>query len=284
MAPPHMKDTEREKTIRVNDYEMTYIERGEGEPLLLVHGSISDYRVWSLQMTPFSRHYRTVAVSLRHFYPERWDGEGDDFSLRQHADDLYAFVNALGAGPIHLVAHSRGGDVALLFATEHPQLLRSVVLIDPAPLDNMLPRTPEIMAAANRRKTVVMEAVDRMAQGDVDSGLEMFVDAVTVSGNWARLPESVQQMRRDNAWSLKSLLNDAQMSIDCEDVHRIEAPVLFVTAENSPAFYGMMIAALQPCLRNEKKITISNASHGMFVEQPEAFNTAVLDFLSNIIT
>ena len=233
---------------------------------------------------PFSRRYRTIAISLRHFYPERWDGEGDDFSLRQHADDLYAFINALGAGPVHLVAHSRGGDVALLFATEHPQLLQSVVLIDPAPLDAMLPSKPEIMAAATRRKTVVMEAVDRMAQVDVDSGLEMFVDAVTVPGNWARLPESVKQMRRDNAWSLKSLPADARTSIDCEAVRRIDAPVLFVTAENSPTFYGMMIAALQPYLRNEKKITISNASHGMFVEQPDAFDAAVLDFLSNVRT
>lgn len=272
----------QERTIHVNGYDMTYVECGWGEPLLLVHGSLSDYRIWSLQMESFSRHYRTIAVSLRHFYPERWDGEGDDFSLGQHAADLHAFVKALEIDPVHLMAHSRGGDVALLFATGHPHLLRSVILIDPAPLDTMLPGTPDVVSETDRRKAVVLEALDHMVRGDVDSGLELFVDGVTVPGNWARLHESVKQMRRENAWSLKSLLADAQASIDCEDVGRIDVPVLFVTAEYSPAFYGVMIAALRLCLQDQKKATISNASHGMFVEQPEVFNTAVLDFLSKV--
>ena len=268
------------KTIEVNGYEMAYLERGQGTPLVLVHGSLSDYRAWTLQMEPFSEGYHTIAVSLRHCYPEYWDGEGDKFSVRQHADDLSKFIKKLKAGPVHLVAHSRGGDVALILAAKHPKLVRSMVLADPAPLNDMLPATPEVTSEIKNREAFVTAAIERLQQGDLDSGLEMFTDAVSAPGNWKKLPESFKQIRRDNAWSLKSLVTDAQYKFNCTDANKIDALVLLVTGDKSPRFYGMMHAALQPCLKIQQKVTISNASHGMNRENPEAFNAAVIDFLT----
>ncbi len=268
------------KTIEVNGYEMAYLERGQGTPLVLVHGSLSDYRAWALQMEPFSAGYRTIAVSLRHCYPEHWDGEGDKFSVRQHADDLSKFVKKLKAGPVHLVAHSRGGVVALILAAKHPKLVRRVVLADPAPLNDMLPATPEVTSEFEKREAFVTAAIERLQQGKWDDGLEMFTDAVSVPGTWKKLPESAKRIRRDNAWSLKSLVTDAQDKFNCMDAEKIDASVLLVTGDKSPRFYGMMHAAIQPYLKSHQKVTISNASHGMNRENPEAFNAAVIDFLT----
>lgn len=270
------------KTIEVNGYEMAYLERGQGMPLVLVHGSLSDYRTWALQMEPFSARYHTIAVSLRHCYPECWDGEGNKFSVRQHAEDLSIFVKKLKAGPVNLVAHSRGGDVALILAAKHPKLVRSMVLADPAPLNDMLPATAEVSSEFEKREAFVTAAIDRLQQGDRDGGLEMFTDAVSAPGNWKKLPEWAKQIRRDNAWSLKSLVTDAQDKLNRTDARKIDAPVLLVAGEKSPGFYGMMHAALQQYLKRQHKVTISNASHGMNRENPEAFNSAVIDFLTKI--
>ena len=271
------------KTIDVNGYHMAYLERGQGTPLVLVHGSLSDYRAWTLQMEPFSAGYRTIAISLRHCYPEYWDGEGDKFSVRQHADDLSVFLKMLKLGPVHLVGHSRGGDVVLILAAKHPTLVRSVVLADPAPLNGMFPSTPDVTSAVGKRKAFVTAAIERLQQGDWDGGLEMFTDAVSAPGYWKRLPETNKKICRDNAWSLKSLVTDAQDEFNSTDAKKIGAPVLLVTGDRSPRFYGMMHAALQSCLKRQQKVTISNASHGMYRENPEAFNAAVIDFLTKNI-
>jgi pimeloyl-ACP methyl ester carboxylesterase len=279
MSPHHWKPKDGHKTVEVNGYRMAYLERGQGALLVLVHGSLSDYRAWALQMEPFSAGCRTIAVSLRHCFPECWDGEGDRFSVRQHADDLAAFIIKLNSGPVHLVAHSRGGDVALILAAKNPRLVRSMVLVDPAPFDEMLPATPEITAEIEKRRVFITAAIERIQQGDRDGGLEMFTDAVSAPGNWKKLPESAKQMRRDNMWSLKSLVADAQEKFDCADAGKIDAPVLLVAGEKSPRLYGMMHDALQPCLNCRQKVTIAGASHGMNRENPEAFNAAVIDFL-----
>ena len=110
----------RMPTLRVNGYDMAFVERGTGAPLLLVHGTLCDYRQWTGQMASFGGHYRTIALSLRHCWPEHWDGEGDDFTVQQHVADVASFISALEAGPVHLLGHSRGGHLAFRVAQYFP--------------------------------------------------------------------------------------------------------------------------------------------------------------------
>src|SRR5262249_21018099 len=113
------------KTLPVNGYNMAYVENGGGRPLIMVHGALTDYRSWSAQMEPLGRSNRAVAVSLRHYFPERWDGKGGNFSWKQHVADTIAFIKALNAGPVDLIGHSRGGLIAFEIARAQPTLLRS---------------------------------------------------------------------------------------------------------------------------------------------------------------
>ncbi|MBX9632808.1 MAG: alpha/beta hydrolase [Burkholderiales bacterium] len=267
------------KTLPVNGYEMAYLERGTGAPVVLVHGTLSDYRTWSGQTDAFSERFRTIAVSLRRYYPERWDGKGDHASLRQHATDLATFIATLGAGPVHVVGHSRGGDVVLLMASAHPELLRSVVLMDPSPLQAMLPQTANAAAEAEKRREFIAAAVERLDQGDVDGGLERFIDGVLAPGAWQKMPDRQKEVIRDNAYSIKSLPTDARTPFSCGDAGRIARPVLLVTGEKSPRPYGLMLEAIEPCLESSEKVTIPNAAHAMHLANPVAFNAAVLQFL-----
>ncbi len=268
------------KALQVNGYEMAYVERGAGIPVVLVHGSLSDYRSWAPQMEPFSASYRTISLSLRHYYPERWDGSGKDFSIRQHAEDLVSFIKTLNSGPVHMVAHSRGGDVALRMASTHPELLRSLVLIEPAPLDSLMPKTPAADAAAVRRKEQLTGTLERFQKGDIDGGLEFFLDLNIAPGTWKNGAAPQKQVWRDNAWPLRNLEADAKDPFTCADAGRINVPVLLVSGEKSPPIFGIMLNALQPCFSRQGRVTIPNASHTMARTHSQAFNTAVLGFLA----
>jgi pimeloyl-ACP methyl ester carboxylesterase len=97
---------------------------------------------------------------LAHFYPELWNGDGNDFSVRWHVDDLAVFIKELNAGQVHLVGHCLGGDVALLLASEHPELLRSLILVEPAPMYELLPKTPENIEGIKQNRASFRAALE----------------------------------------------------------------------------------------------------------------------------
>jgi pimeloyl-ACP methyl ester carboxylesterase len=79
------------QTLHVNGYDMAYLDVGQskgGPPLVCVHGSLNDFRIWGCVIGPLSKQHRLICVSLRHFFPEQWNGIGNTYSIAQHVDDV----------------------------------------------------------------------------------------------------------------------------------------------------------------------------------------------------
>ena len=108
--PPKWSIPSDVKWIEINGYPMAYQDSGAGAPLILVHGSLCDYRMWPCQLEAFSKKHRVLNVSLRHYFPELWNGAGNDFSVAHHAQDVGVFIQKLALGPVHLLGHSRRGE------------------------------------------------------------------------------------------------------------------------------------------------------------------------------
>jgi esterase len=268
--------------LRVNGHEMAYVEEGSGAPLLLVHGALADLRFWAPQMRVFGRRHRAVAVSLRHHWPERWDGAGDDFTTERHAEDVAAFAAALGSGPVRLVGHSRGGYVAFRVARRFPDRVRALVLAEPGgDLDASLrPATPA-PAEASAPPISFGGAAERIRAGDIDGGLAVFADALGGPGAWEGLSERARQSMRDNAGTLLGQLRERRPPFARADAEAIGAPTLLVGAERSPPAYARILDALERSLKDVRRVTIPGASHPMNRGNPDAFNAAVLDFLAS---
>jgi pimeloyl-ACP methyl ester carboxylesterase len=268
--------------LRVNGHEMAYVEEGSGAPLLLVHGALADLRFWAPQMRAFGRRHRAVAVSLRHHWPERWDGAGDGYSTERHAEDVAAFAAALGAGPVRLVGHSRGGYVAFRDARGFPDRVRALVLAEPGgDLDASLrPATPA-PAEASAPPISFGGAAERIRAGDIDGGLAVFADALGGPGAWEGLSERARQSMRDNAGTLLGQFRERRPPFARADVEAIAAPTLLVGAERSPPAYARILDALERSLRDVRRVTIPGAAHPMNRGNPGAFNAAVLDFLAS---
>ena len=264
----------------VNGYPLAYVEAGtRAPPLLLVHGSITDYRSFEAQMAPLSAHARTIAVSLRHAYPERWDGAGGDFTVEQPAADLAAFVQAQADGPMHVLGHSRGGAVALQLALAHPQAVRTLVLADPGGLEALLPPSPEGEAMARQSREMFARLRDSLASGDEAAALERFVEDLSGPGAWARRTPAQRQVMLDNVRTGPACAQ--RPSFTREQVASLAMPILPVTASGSPARYRSMLEAMRDLNGNAAPIvTIERAAHAMHRENAPAFNAAVRDFIA----
>lgn len=263
-------------TLRINGYDMSYVEAGSGAPLLLVHGSLCDYRFWRPQMEPLAAQRRVIAVSLRHYWPESWDGKGDGFSAQQHADDLVGFITTLGAGPVDLVGHSRGGTVAWLLARQQPQLLRSLTLAEPG---------LGVGAVTGEQSTDMdrsgfrQRALTLLQAGDADAGLELFIDTVSGAETWARMVPWLKRMMRDNANTLFGQVAEPYETVTAATARTLRQPLLLIGGAQSPQPYPAVLNALAALLPDARRATIANASHAMNLWNAPAFNQALQSFL-----
>lgn len=268
------------KSIEVNGYDMAFQESGSGTPLVLVHGSLGDYRGWDTQLSEFAKKYHVIAVSLRHCYPEKWDGHGGDFSIEQHVSDVAALISKLNLGQVHLLGHSRGGAVALNVAKAHPELIRTLILADPSGLETLLPDSPESRKLAAETKGLVDTLKANLACGDPEKAGREFTDSLSGPGTWAKLPIEQRQWFFDN---LGTVIGDTgqRPQTTCEQISKFFFPVLLVNGERSPTRYVAMMAAMRGCKDIAAPIVIPNAAHSMHRENPDAFNAAVLEFLDH---
>ena len=108
------------------DIELSYSERGTGEPLLLLHGNGENKEYFAAQLEYFSGMYRTIAIDTRgHGASPRGNAP---FTLEQFAYDIHDFMDEQGIDCAHMLGFSDGGNIALLFALRWPDRLRSLIL------------------------------------------------------------------------------------------------------------------------------------------------------------
>jgi pimeloyl-ACP methyl ester carboxylesterase len=270
--------------LRVNDTDMAYIALGKGAPLVCIHGSLGDFRSWNPVLGPLSRHHRVIVPSLRHFFPEAWDGKGGNYNIPQHTADVIAFIEGLKLGPVHLMGHSRGGHIAFRVAGARPDLIKKLILAEPGgELDANLQTaaatvTPEIAAA---RVASIKDAAKMIAAGDIDGGLELFVDRIDGPGTWAKRPAASKQARRDNAHTLIGQISEQRQPFTRTQAQAIRTPTLLIGGAKTPGMLPVVLRALAGAIPGAKSELIPDATHVMFDLAPQRYCEIVLDFLKD---
>lgn len=115
--------------INVNGLEMFYTEQGSGdETIVFGHGLLMDTTMWDAVAPLFANRYRVICFDFRGQGKTADPGHGYDIDTL--VNDVSAFIRAISTKPVHYVGLSMGGMVGLPLAARHPDLLRSLVLLD----------------------------------------------------------------------------------------------------------------------------------------------------------
>lgn len=221
--------------------EHHYIEKGSGEPLILLHGNGEDSSYFVHQMEPFARHFRVIAPDTRgHGQTPRGDAP---FTIRQFAEDLLVFMDRLGLDKADILGFSDGGNIAMIFAMEHPERVGRLIL-DGANLD--------------------ASGVKRSIQIPIEIGYR-----------FARLFAARNPGARKNTEMLGLMVNDP--NVRPEELPRIQAPTLVIAGDKDMIkdAHTRLIAAHIP----GAELEIIRGDHFIANKEPAAFNEAVLRFL-----
>jgi pimeloyl-ACP methyl ester carboxylesterase len=270
------------QTLRVNGYDMAYLDVGQdqGPPLVCVHGSLCDFRIWGAVLGPLTTRHRVIAVSLRHFFPDRWDGVGDTCSIAQHVDDMIAFIEQIDPKPVDLMGHSRGGHISFRLAQRRPDLLHKLILAEPGgELDGTL--DPEFKPGPSPLAARIAASAEVIAKGDIDGGLAIFMDALEGPGAWARLPAMPKQLLRDNATTLIGQMRDKRPPFSKADAEAIKTPTLFIGGAKTKGAIPKVLHALAAHVAGSKTEMIPGATHPMFEQAPQKYCDIVLNFLAS---
>jgi pimeloyl-ACP methyl ester carboxylesterase len=271
---------------------LKYVESGAGHPVVLVHGSASDYRTWEHQIEALGACFHVVAYSRRYHWPNEKIPDAAEYSMAEQVDDLEQVLRSLDGTKAHLVGHSYGAYLALMIAIREPSLVGNLVLAEPPviPLFTSFPPKPqEILGLLLTRPRTALPiirfattglgpATSAARKGDMDAAMAHFGKAILGSEAFAALsPNRLEQVRAN--FSKAELLSTTFMvPLDVSDVAKIEARTLLVTGEKSPAFLHRLTDRLEQLIPNTERVDIPKASHIMHEDDAAAYNQAVLSF------
>ncbi len=255
----------------VDGTRLYYTDRGQGVPLLFVHGLGSSTRDWAAQVQHFVDRYRVLRVDLRgHGRSER--GEGP-YSIAQFAREVAVFLRKRVGKPAHVVGLSMGGMVALELAASAPRLLRGLVVVNSV-ADMRLHSWRDVWFYVSRRLAVQalgMRRVGRLLARQLFVKPDQEALRRTLVERWAGNDKQAY------LWSMDAIM---QWSV-ADRLHRIDVPTLLVSSDEdyTPVSEKRKMKAQMP--RAELAV-VRDARHALPVERPEAFNAVVDDFLRRV--
>jgi len=282
--------------LNINGYSITYNETGSGEPVVLVHGSASDYRTWESQRQAFAEFYRVIDYSRRYHWPNTQIPDGADYSMDEQVDDLQALLQSLDAAPAHIVGHSYGAFLGLLLALREPAMVRSLVLCEPpvitlfvsnnpGPVEllGLLLSRPRTAAAIIRFGMLgVGPAARAFRAGDMQKGTRYIAKAIFGSAGYDGLPDTHKVQVDDNLSNVRmELLGSGFATLDKNRLKILAIPSLLVSADNSIKLFHHLADHLEALLPNVQRSTVPSASHLMHEDNPGAFNRVVLSFIDS---
>lgn len=280
------KKAEKEfKTVELDGYKINYLDMGEGEPVVFVHGAISDYRVWEAQMDTFAEKYQVIAISRRYAYPnDQTLNDSNDYSVKAHATDLVSILQKLNLGPVHLIGHSYGGFTSLVATLEQPDLVESLILLEP-PVNSLLENVPEAAGLGEDfANDVVIPAAKAFNENNDEAAVALFIGGVMGDSlYYEKAAQSEKTMWLANTPDLKAIASGADVFeyLNCQDLEKLEVPTLLIKGELSPKSLRLTIDELHKCIQNSELKELSEASHGLQHQNPKDFNKMVLDFIEN---
>lgn len=258
-----------------------YEEVGTGTPVVFLHEFAGDYRSWEPQLRFFGRYFRCITYSARGFPPSDVPADGSGYSQVHAREDVIAVLDHLGLDRAHLVGLSMGAFAALHAGITYPQRVRSLVLAAcgyGAQPEERVRFQEECEAGASAFESNWAEAVQKHARGPTRVQFQN-----KDPRGWGEFASRLQehssrgqvftlrgvQMKRPSLWEL------------VDDMKAMDVPTLILIGdEDEPCLEPALL--MKRTIPTAGLLVLPHSGHTLNLEEPEAFNRALLDFFLRV--
>lgn len=241
----------------------------DADVIVLSNGIFMSSASWGFQTAEFKKHFRVLVYDCRGMWQS--DHPEGPYSMEQHADDLAELMTALGIEKAHIGGISYGGEISMVFALKYPERVRSLILSSTvSQIDPMLVSMGTVWSSALRKN-------------DADMLFEASLP-LNFSEGWLKANVGVLEATRKRYHQMDLIAAEQLMQAFSKvnftiDLKKISAPTLVLVGELDilkPRKYAEIIARE---ISGAELLIIPNAGHAVCMEQPGAFNSAVLGFV-----
>ncbi|MDW8326914.1 MAG: alpha/beta fold hydrolase [Anaerolineales bacterium] len=256
--------------ITRDDVHLHYETYGAGTPVVFLHGLGSGADDWALQVPAFAKRHHVITVDLRAHGRSRHEGA---LTVEQMAGDVAALLEHLGAAPAHVVGLSLGGCVALAHGIHHSEQVRSLTLV------NTFARFQSagvggLWRGVRRLWLLQFRPIRELAEFVAS---ELFPKPEQKDLRESAIASLSRNSRETYRAALRAILRfDVRAQLG-----NIRCPTLVVIGERDrtvPRAAGELLARAIPGART---LVLADSGHASPMDQPEAFNAAVLGFLES---
>jgi pimeloyl-ACP methyl ester carboxylesterase len=265
--------------------KLAYIDEGKGsETILMIHGLGSYLPAWKKNIAELSKNYRVIAVDLPGYGKSSKDPHSGLMTF--YAGVIAELIQKLELGPVNLAGHSMGGQISMVLALEKPELVKRLILVDPAGFEAFT------AGQKNWFKEVMTPNLVRLTS----------VDAIetNLASNFYRMPKDAQFMIDDRiamrdardfenyclavARSVHGMVDEAVL----EKISQIKVPTLIFFGENdmlipnrylNPGFTSKIAETGASLIKGSKLVMVPKCGHFMMFEKPEVFNSETKKFI-----
>lgn len=270
-------------SIRTEDgVDLHYIEAGEGTPLVFAHEFAGDARSWEPQIRFFSRRYRCIAFHARGYPPSSVPSNPKAYNQDRATDDIAAVIKALNLAPAHVVGLSMGAFATLHLGLRHPHLARSLTAAGVgygASPDKRAQFQAEIDGSVAKLRA---GGIEKFASIYAHGPTRLVFEEKDPRGFAEFESQMAEHSTEGSALTMLGVQRERPSLFELEGQFRkLKLPTFIIAGdEDDPT--------LEPALYLKRTITSSallvmpKCGHTMNLEDPDAFNRALLDFITAV--
>ena len=257
--------------VKVNDINLYYELHGpeEADVIVLSNGIFMSTATWGLQVAALREHFRVLVYDCRGMWQS--DHPEGPYSMEMHADDLAGLLEALKIEQAHIAGISYGGEVSMMFALRHPEMVKSLIV------SSSVSQIDPLLGAIGQSWAAAMRSGDAGLLYDVTMPYN-FSEGY-IQANAALLAASRKRYYDMDLTSVSELMA-AFARLDMTGyLAEISAPALVIVGENDilkPRKYSEIIACHIP---GAELAVIPSAGHAVCLEKPGVFNDLLLGFV-----